>query len=89
MKAVHIVGDHAEAERAVAGDVLAARHTRRQASKISFDEQIQRQTRRRAAHPFPSKRRPHDPSEARQRGGVAHQCVKPGRQAVHPMDEQP
>ncbi len=54
-QAVHVVGDHGQAEGSVAGDVLAAGDGGRQRSAVPFLEEVQGEPGRAGGHALPTK----------------------------------
>src|SRR5205807_1557648 len=83
-----VLGDHAERERALAGDVLAAAHLRRELPRLAALEQIQREALRAARRRLPGEVRVHACLELLRLGRVAHERVQARIGALHAVHKQ-
>ena len=70
-QAVHVIGDHAKAERSIAGDVLAAGDPGRQRLTVPFLKKVQRESKWTGGHALPTKLPTHHLLEGRQLVGIS------------------
>src|SRR5204862_5008559 len=80
--------DHAERERAVAGDVLLAAHLRGELARIARLQQIQRQRLRAAGWARPRELAMHGFAQEFELPGVARERIKPRLDALDAMHEE-
>jgi hypothetical protein len=83
-----VLGDHAEGERAVAGDVLAAAHLRRNLARIAALEEIERETLGAAGRRAPGELLVHGLPELLDLAGIARERVQARLDAVHAVHEE-
>jgi len=78
-EAVHVVGDHSQAEGSVSGDVLAARNARRKGVTVTFFEKVEVEPRRAGGRPLPKEVTSQDGPERLDLVRIASECVEAGR----------
>src|SRR5437660_136302 len=83
-----VFGDHAERERAVAGDVLLAAHLRRELARVARLQQIERQRLRAAGRPRPRELAMHAFAQELELRRIAREHVKAALDARHAMYEE-
>src|SRR6266850_3299577 len=83
-----VLGEHAERERALAGDVLAAAHLRRELPRVAALEQVERQARGAARRRLPGEVRVHACLELLHLRRIARERVQARVDALHAVHEQ-